>query len=235
MSRLDPHRLQFNPRAILIFVAVILIIAALALSGCDDGDRISNDGPKPGQSIDWQAGPIIDGKNAGSDIRVSPDGSFAIPERGPGAKYITFRGGRLSGKSRITMRYRVDLPEGVQIVPTSNPEQQSIITLYFQRAGDNWSGRGEYETYRWYATSASQMPIIAGEHEITVSLDPGTSERPTWTSIIAANSYANSNFDNAKAKADRVGFVLGGGTGYGHGVYATGEGARFTILDYRIE
>ena len=34
--------------------------------------------------------------------------------------------------------------------------------------------------------------------------------------------------------ADEVGFVLGGGTGYGHGVYATGR-ARITVTAFSVQ
>jgi hypothetical protein len=38
----------------------------------------------------------------------------------------------------------------------------------------------------------------------------------------------------ALAAADRVGFVLGCGDGYGHDVFATGP-ARLTVTDFRVE
>ena len=50
-------------------------------------------------------------------------------------------------------------------------------------------------------------------------------------------SSADSNpdaFRDALANADQVGFVLGGGDGYGHGVFATGQ-ARLVVTDFRIE
>ena len=50
-------------------------------------------------------------------------------------------------------------------------------------------------------------------------------------------SSADSNpdaFRDALAEADQVGFVLGGGDGYGHGVFATGR-ARLIVTDFRVE
>jgi hypothetical protein len=41
-------------------------------------------------------------------------------------------------------------------------------------------------------------------------------------------------FREALAKADQVGFVLGGGDGLGHGVYATGP-ARLIVTSFRVE
>lgn len=155
--------------------------------------------------------------------------------------YVTKATGSLGGKHRITLRYSIDMAEGVRIYPPSMPDGPSIITLYFQRKGDDWSGAGKFETYRWYATSASQSPITAGEHEITATLDSGTPNADptqlgtsTWTAIQASSSYLDGNFQSAKDNAARVGFVLGGGTGYGHGVKASGP-ATLTIISFTVQ
>jgi hypothetical protein len=127
------------------------------------------------------------------------------------------------------MRYRIDAAPGVRILPATDPALPSIITLYFQRRGDDWSGVGKYEGYRWFATFASRMPIEAGEHEIVAPLDG------LWSAVETSNARTNApGFRAALAEADRVGFVLGGGNGYGHGAWATGP-ARLTVLEYRVE
>jgi hypothetical protein len=119
---------------------------------------------------------------------------------------------------------------GVQLVPTKEQPNTypSILTLHFQRKGDNWSGTGSFETYRWWATFASTMPITAGEHEISVPLSG------RWTAVQTSDALSNpKGFQDAVRQADRVGFTFGGGDGYGHGVYATGP-ARFVVLDFRV-
>ncbi len=50
-------------------------------------------------------------------------------------------------------------------------------------------------------------------------------------------SSARSNpaaFREALADAHQVGFVLGGGDGHGHGVYATGP-AQLVVTEFRVE
>jgi hypothetical protein len=104
-----------------------------------------------------------------------------------------------------------------------------MITLYFQRAGDNWSGRGRFETYRWYATFATQSPLAPGDHLMIAPLDA------RWTAVETSNAHGSAGaFRAALAAADQVGFVLGGGDGYGHGVFATGR-ARLIVTDFRVE
>jgi hypothetical protein len=128
----------------------------------------------------------------------------------------------------MVMRYRLQAAPGVRVAPPSAPDSPGIITPYFQRSGDNWSGRRQYEMYRWYATFATQQ-IQPGEHQIIAPLSAN------WTAVEGSSARANAQaFRDAVEEADQVGFVLGGGDGYGHGVFATGP-ARLVITDFRVE
>jgi hypothetical protein len=183
----------------------------------------------------WEVGPVIRGRNYSQGVPLSPvrgpAGAWHIDlSRAPGSvHYVTFRHGSLAGKSRIVMRYRVVTAPGVRIFPITAPTSPSIITLYFQRNGDNWSGRGRFESYRWYATFASQSPIVAGEHVLVAPLNGA------WTAVEASTARNSPDaFRQAVIDADRVGFVLGGGDGYGHGVFATGP-ARIIVTSFRVE
>ena len=188
----------------------------LLLAACGGGGGHS--APKPTADSPWAIG-APDAHSSGP--------SFDIPTQGS-INYVTQATGSLEGKHSITLRYRVDMADDVRIFPPSMPEGPSIITLYFQRKGDDWSGQGKYAFYRWYATSSSQMPITAGEHEITAAFTD------KWTAIEAgASNELSQAFPDALPNAGRVGFVLGGGTGYGHGVTASGP-ARFTIISFTI-
>lgn len=183
----------------------------------------------------WVIGPVVLGENASRGMPLHPMNAgkrgwyFDLPQHPGSVHYITFRHGSLTGKNRIVMRYRVELASGVRIEPVTAPGSPSIITLYFQRAGDDWSGTDEFETFRWYATFASQSPITPGEHVMVASL------KANWTAIQSSNAQSDPMaFHDAIIHADQVGFVLGGGTGYGHGVYATG-GARIIVEEFRVQ
>jgi hypothetical protein len=215
----------------------VALAALTVLAACGVGTDASarGDGAASADARAWTIGPIINDRNYSQGMPLQPtprrDGGWHIDlPRAPGSvHYVTFRHGSLAGKRRIVMRYRIEAAPGVRIVPATAPALPSIMTLYFQRGGDNWSARGRFETYRWYATFASQSPISAGEHEIVAPLDGN------WTAVQSSSARSDPRaFRAALAEADQVGFVLGGGDGYGHGVFATGR-ARLVVTEFRIE
>ncbi|HEY0044640.1 MAG TPA: hypothetical protein VGB62_08835 [Allosphingosinicella sp.] len=206
------------------------LVSIALLAACGDGAAAL-----PPKGDGWVIGPIIRGRNYSEGVPLHPtprrDGSWHIDlPRAPGSvHYVTFPHGSLAGKRRIRMRYRVELERSARIAPITEPNALSMITLYFQRRGDSWSGKRQYETYRWYATFATQSPIVAGTHEIVAPLDG------LWTAVQTSSARsAPSAFRAALAEADQVGFVLGGGDGYGHGVFATGR-ARLIVTDFKVE
>ena len=182
----------------------------------------------------WTIGPIVRGQNKSRLMPLHPSPGpgrgfqIALPGPGGSLNYVTLRHGSLAGKSRIVMRYRIEAAPGVQVVPRTDPRLPAQITLYFQRAGDNWTGRGPYEAYRWYATFATQTPT-PGVHQMVAPLSGN------WTAVRSSSARSNpAGFRDALVNAAEVGFVLGGGDGYGHGVFATGP-ARLVVTEFRIE
>jgi len=185
-------------------------------------------------SSSWTIGPIIRGRNysQGAPLQPTPDRSgwhIDIPQAPGSVHYVTYSHGSLAGARAIRMRFRVDLAPGARIVPLTDPGAPSMLTLYFQRAGDGWSIKRGYEAYRWYATFAQLSPITPGEHEIVAPLNGN------WTAVSTSSAASNPRgFAAAVDEADQVGFVLGGGDGVGHGVFATGP-ARITVTRFSVE
>jgi hypothetical protein len=215
-----------------------LLTAFVLLAACGEASEVS---ARPAvhhhEPEKWSIGPTIRGRNYSPGMPPHPSPSreggmqIELPRAPASLHYVTFRHGSLAGKRRIVMRYRIEADPGVRIVPTTVPALPSVITLYFQRAGDTWSGRRDYETYRWFATFASHWRPEPGEHVMTAPLDGG------WTAIQTSTaSSAPEAFRAALANADQVGFVLGGGDGYGHGVHIEGRGrARLIVTEFRVE
>ena len=211
-------------------------ITLALLAACGDAAEASfRATASPSNPDAWVIGPIIRGRNYSQRVPLHPsrgaNGRWHIdlPQAPGSVQYVTFRHGSLAGKSRIVMRFRIEAGPGARIVPVTAPQAPSIITLYFQRSGDNWSARGRFEAYRWYATFASRSPITPGEYQIVAPLTGN------WTAVQTSSARNNpAAFRDAIANADQVGFVLGGGDGYGHGVYATGR-ARLIVTTFRVE
>lgn len=212
--------------AALLAVAASAGVAAAVLQPAAD----------PSSAEAWEIGPIERQVSDSIGMPAQPTQGrrgwffdFPYPNVGAGhVHYVTFQHGPLTGKRRIVMRYRIDSARGVRFVPRQQPQAPATVSLYFQRRGDNWTGRGRYGGYRWYAPVQSIRQLAPGEHEMVVDIDGG------WTSVmgIPASQHPRA-FREAMADADRVGFVLGSRDLRGHGVFATGP-ARLTVLSFRV-
>jgi hypothetical protein len=211
----------------------LLLPPLAALTAC--GDVAPASAAVPSDPAAWTIGPIVRGRNYSQGVPLHPTprrgGGWHIdlPQAPGSVHYVTFRHGPLTGKRRIVLRYRLEMAPGVRLLAASDGKSGSMITPYFQRSGDTWSGRGRFETYRWYATFATHAPIRPGTHEIVAPLDG------LWTAVERSTVRTSPGaFRAALEDADQVGFVLGGGDGYGHGVFATGR-ARLVVTDFRVE
>jgi hypothetical protein len=185
----------------------------------------------------WRIGPIVDGVNQSAGMPERPTAGnggwyfdFPVSTCPPSAHvhYVTHNHGSLKGAKQVRMRYRI---EGAgHIYPkTAPPPSPALLTLYFQRRGDDWSAKGEFETYRWYATFATKEGLEPGEFEMVAPLDAN------WTALISSSRASDpAAFEAAVNDAQALGFVLGGGDGYGHGVYADGP-VRFVMLEFVVE
>lgn len=187
------------------------------------------------QNGGWQIGPIIRGKNYSVGMPLAPTPtrngwSFDFPSEQTGhVHYVTFRPGALAGATQIRVRYRVDAPRGTRFVPQEHPDMPGMVSLVFQRSGDNWSAKRQFEHFRWYAPEATMQRLEPGERVITISLSD-----PNWISIKGKPRGMNPEaFNAALAYTDNIGLVFGSTAARGHGVFATAP-ARFTLLSFEI-
>ncbi|MBJ7500774.1 MAG: hypothetical protein JHC57_13570 [Sphingopyxis sp.] len=185
----------------------------------------------------WVIGPVIRGKNYSQGMPLQPRPArngwyfdFPVGSREAGhVHYVTFRSRPIPAASTITLRYRVDARPGTRFVPQESEDAPATVSLYFQRRGDNWSAKGRYEHYRWYAPAATVQEIAPGEHEMRVRLDD-----PDWISVMGRTAGANPGaIGAALADIDRIGLVFGSASARGHGVFATAP-ARFTLLGFEV-
>lgn len=186
----------------------------------------------------WQIGPIIKGRNSSVNMPLRPTATrngwrFDFPHttRADGhVHYVTFDPGDLVGARSIVVRYRVTSAPGVRFVPQEQQELPGTVSVFFQRRGDRWTGRGKYALYRWYAPDRTVDRLAPGTHEMVVSLDD-----PDWVSVVG-NSKPDEVPDAFRAALEdtsQIGLVFGSSDRRGHGVFATGP-ARFELLRFDI-
>ena len=185
----------------------------------------------------WEIGPVIRGRNysVGMPLQPAPAGrgwafDFPVGCDSGHVHYVTYNPGSLTGARRLVVRYRVEARPGTRFIPEGMPQLPATVSFVIQRRGDNWSARGDYEYYRWYAPMHSVREIGRGEHEVTIRLDD-----PMWGSVMGMSAADHpEKFEDALANAARIGLVFGSRSGRGHGVCAT-DPARFTLLRFSID
>jgi hypothetical protein len=169
-----------------------------------------------------------DGSHDGHYLMPLPPATFIITPCGPtierkdGIHYVTQKRST-SIKGSIRLNYTI--AGGATIVPTEGSSPR--ITLYFQRAGDDWTARGKYAAYRWY--SKQRLAIADGTFDLLIPL-----EYLSWGPVTASTYNTQAYFEAAKAAPRRVGFVLGGSVGAGHGICTTVGQALFTINSFSV-
>jgi hypothetical protein len=184
----------------------------------------------------WEIGPRIRGRNYSEGMPAHPSrgsrGSLMIDfpvARSGQVDAVTTAVRPLAGARQITMRYRVDAAPGTRFVAVETPDLPATVSLYFQRAGDNWSAKGRYASYRWYVPARAVIPLSPGEHTVTVRFDEA------WTNVNGNNNRQLSDgFASALGSTARIGIAFGSRSRRSHGVYATGP-ASFTLLSLDIE
>jgi hypothetical protein len=183
----------------------------------------------------WEIGPDVRGVNysQGMPLRpqIGPKGAvwFDFPPPGGEIDALTRRIAPLTGAKTITMRYRVDAAPGVRFVPSEVSGEKATVSLYFQQSGDNWTGKGRFASYRWYAPGGAVMPIVPGTHSVTIAL------RDVWTNVWGESNTAHAGaYADALEKTETLGIAFGSVGRRSHGVYATGR-ARFTLLSLDID
>ena len=178
----------------------------------------------------WQIGPIIRGKNYSPGMPSQPTAegtgwSFSFPAQ-DGVHYITTP---LTGSviCRRAVKARFAFTGPGRLVPTQG-DPPALIRLFLQRRGDDWSGAGVHEYYRWW--SVGHVELTEGEHELVAPLAPNQ-----WLSVFGKRGDqfgAAEQFTTAMADLQAVGLTFGG-TFAGHGVFAVERPARFTLMSYQ--
>lgn len=207
-----------------------ILIAALVLflAGCPSSGGTKHSDYRPvdtGSSHGWAIGPIVKSKNYSENLPAYPvtqgEGWYVDFASNSQLDAVVWRGApNLTGATKIVMRY--------QVTGTFTPADgagSARVGLMFQRKGDNWSGKGKYQTYRWYTTG---RPVIqVGEGLLEIPFDASL-----WNDVQGKNNYPE--FVSAMSDVDNIEVVFGSDLAASHGVYGAPP-ARFTMISLQIE
>ena len=214
-----------NTLTVLLAIVFIAALARLVLSESKrkkDADRVKN-------TTGWVIGPVVRGVNhsVGMPERPTMQGAgwyFDFPAAGGKVDYVQwFDPPTLVGAKRIIVRYAVT---GGGFTPFEYPDRPATVGVQFQRNGDNWSGGGKYQSYRWF--SRQLLALQDGEFTLNVPL-----EMAAWGDVFG-KSDNQAAFDAALKDMSNLAIVFGHASGgAGHGVFAT-EPSKFTLLGIEV-
>ena len=201
-----------------------LLFVALLLSGCASG--ITN-GISP--SIPFIGGPTWKVESGLPTNGNSVDFTQSGP---PFLNYLTktvngINGSALSINYTITTTGNPIFDYRTNTNNTCGAGSPGTVRLFFQRKGDDFSGAGLYQQYRYWSINGFQE-LNPGTNTITATLDPSQ-----WSDVYGKKgSDFPDRFQAAINNAENVGVTFGGGCFYGHGVKVTGGTATFTVNSF---
>ena len=159
----------------------------------------------------------------GTNPRAISGGSFVMASSGHDDYVEAGVSGALALGGSYSLTYTISGDNPAWIVPAPGACTPVVpqLRLLLHQAGDNWSGAGAFETYRWYSTTA--VPLALGTRTVVVGLALGN-----WTDVLGQQTDA-AGFAAAFGSIGSLGFVFGGGCFAGHGVAVSSGTATFSI------
>ena len=175
----------------------------------------------------WTIGPVIDGINYSVGMPPRPsatDGwSFEFPAPPGSVHYVTTAAPTMAIGQSISITFEV---RGAgRLLAVQRVPKPGLLRLHIQREGDDWSGYGAYQHYRFWSRPIKLSP---GTQTLTVPLEP-----VHWTGVFGKKNRVG--FEEAVANAALVGFSFGHSAA-GHGVYRrSAEPVRFILKSFVVE
>jgi len=161
---------------------------------------------------------------------ASPGFKFSLPPLPASVHYLVTQISRPVAqvvRADFTFDLSADAVLTAHMPNGSNPDDGAPgARLYFQRRGDDMSGAGQYEYYRWW--SVGRCEIKPGSFQLAAGLaDPAQ-----WLSVYGkTGNLAPTEFRMAAADCLVVGITFGGWFA-GHGIALTAGSGACTISDF---
>lgn len=169
-------------------------------------------------------------------------GMSAGPKKGVFGPYFSFPSGNGSVhyltrpwtkpiNFHIRVKYQIDglNPEWTaKLKPDNTGNMPPLVCLWVQRKGDDMTGKGKMQYYRWWAIGEYE-PLSPGVFEIKADVK----YIEDWVSVFGDRTNL-AQFQACLKNPQKVGMTFGGGSFLGHGIRLTKGSATFTILEFEV-
>lgn len=144
----------------------------------------------------------------------------------------------LTTEHYISVTMQVTTTSGAQFVYTWDDDGNTCggdayARVLIDERGDNYSGIGKYQYYRWWSNPIAYDLTTGGLVTVTTALTPDQ-----WSSVQGqfgnANTHATNGFNKALANVGLLGITFGGGCFFGHGVDVLNGTATFALISFQI-
>jgi hypothetical protein len=219
-----------------------LLIGLLALAACKE------DKPRPpwqppiqppviqGCGSGWTVNPLVNGQQYGP-TSCSQDGHFVVPacpaqpQRTDGMHTLVRpSGGPLPPGGTITVDFEVTGADN--FVGAQEQGSAAYVSLFIQRAGDNWSGTGPYNEYRAYSVNVTPSfteNLGNGRYQLSQQLVSSQ-----WVNVSAPGT--EQGFQELLQNAERVGITFGTAqSGRAHGVCTGNASTQFVLHSFTVQ
>jgi hypothetical protein len=215
------------------------IFGLLLLAACNDSGSPAPKSRSTVVPMDAHAWEILysPGMPAHPSARASGGWYFDFPSAPGSVHYVTAAVNMIASKS---------ISASIEVTTTGTPKfeyaleanntcvKPAQVRFLLQEKGDNLSGVGGKQFYRWFSINAA-YELAPGSTTLTAQV----SDLSQWLSVFGeradASAAATAGFKQAMNNLGAVGFSFGGGCFYGHGVRLSGGAARFTVTSYVVE
>ncbi len=204
----------------------ILLILALLLTACKPPQVTQPLAPPLAQ---WQIREST-GMPAAPTMTGPGSGYFNIPSAPNSVNYVTQATSAAVVGETLTVTLSVVANNAVYGLADTTTYGPAQVHLFLQRAGDNMTGVGEMQYYRWWCGASAYILPAATSQTVTISCPLVWT---SWTSVYAAQSQ--SEFQAALANLQWAGITFGGANGWGHGVYVKSGQAQVDLQGMTLQ
>jgi hypothetical protein len=198
-----------------------ILVLLLLLAGCSESDRPATAGWEIRYSTGVKLNDPVRGQEFSFDFPLLPGSVHYITK----PVTLTARG---SASATFTITTTGNPVFDYRTAPNNTCNASAAVRLFLQRRGDDMSGKGPYEFYRWWSNAGTVLK--QGTFTVDVPLQPAL-----WTSVFGKHGDTNPGaFAAAMADLGNIGVTFGGGCFFGHGVRILKGSAVFTMDRFNV-